>query len=161
MPIGNISNFIEKEENMKERTYNNYKDYVEKNLWQYVMRISPFIEKDEVAEIKELNTWDLLIVFKNGDKYLYDRCSDMHKYIRYDDINELTEEDERKEFAYRLRTMMKRNWTTQEELAKKVNITQAMISRYVTGEAIPNALTLNKISKALNCSMDDFFNKNY
>ena len=130
-------------------------------LWQYVMQINPFATKDDVSEIKELNEWDLLITFSNGTKVLYDRCTGYYKNISYGDINELTEEQEKVELAYMLRSLMKRNFVTQEELAAKANITQAMVSRYVRGEAMPNAITLNKIAKVIGCSMDDFFNKNY
>lgn len=132
-----------------------------KDLWQYVLMVDPFIKKEDVIEIKELNDWDILITFEDGNKVLFDRFTGYHKNIFYNDINELTERQEKKEFAYRLRSLMGRKWITQEQLARDINVTQAMISRYVRGEAFPNALTLRKIAKALNCSMDDFFYKDY
>ena len=134
---------------------------MDNNIMQYVWAIDPFATVDDVVEIKEVNISDFLITFKNGKKCLIDRYSKYHKDITYNDINELTEEQERKEFAYMLRTIMKARYITQEELAIKTNLTQAMISRYVSGKAMPNATVLNKIAKVLRCSMDDFFNKNY
>lgn len=134
---------------------------MDQDLWQYVMQIDPFVKEKDVINIEELNDWDLLITFKSGRKVLYDIYTGYYKNVYYENINELTEEQERKEFAYRLRSLMGRKWITQEQLAETVGLTQAMISRYVRGEAIPSAIVLRKISKALDCSMDDFFDKNY
>lgn len=130
-------------------------------LWQYVMQINPFIKKDDVKSIEEMNDWDIVITFNDGRKILYDKCTGYYKNISYSDINELTEEQEKREFAYKLRSLMRRNYITQDELAAEINITQAMVSRYVRGETIPTAITLRKIAKALNCSMDDFFDRNF
>lgn len=132
-----------------------------KYLWQYVKMVDPFVTENEIAELKELNEWDLLIVFHSGKKVILDRYTGYHKDIFYNDINELTEEQEKKEFAYRLRSLMNRKWVTQEQLADQVNTSQVMISRYVRGETIPSAIILRKIAKALECSMDDFFYKEY
>lgn len=131
------------------------------DLWQYIMQINPFTKREDIKEIKELNNWDLLITYKDGRRILYDRCTGYFKNISYDNINELTDEQEKAEFAYMLRSLMTRKHVTQEELAIRTNITQAMVSRYVRGETIPTAITLRKIAKVLGCSMDDFFNKNY
>ena len=131
------------------------------DLWQYVLYVNPFATKDDVEEIRELNDWDLLIIFKDGQRVLYDRCTGYFKNVHYNDITELTEEQEKKEFAYMLRSMMKRRFITQDQLAEKAHLTQTMISRYVRGDAMPSASVLNKIAKVLRCSMDDFFNKNY
>lgn len=134
---------------------------MDKDLWQYVMQVDPFVKEKDVISIEELNDWDLLITFKSGRKVLYDIYTGYYKNVYYENINELTEEQERKEFAYRLRSLMGRKWITQEQLAETVGLTQVMISKYVRGEAIPSAIVLRKISKALDCSMDDFFDKNY
>ena len=130
-------------------------------LWQYVKMVDPFATENEVAEIKELNEWDLLIEFYSGKKVILDRYTGYHKDIFYQDVNELTEEQEKKEFAYRLRSLMNRKWVTQEQLANQINTSQVMISRYVRGETIPSVIVLRKMAKALECSMDDFFYREY
>lgn len=130
-------------------------------LWQYVMQINPFATKDDIEKIEELNDWDILIIFNDGRKVLYDKCTGYYKNISYDNINELTEEQEKKEFAYKLRSLMRRNYITQDELAARVNSSQIMISRYVSGKTMPSLIMGRKIAKVLNCSMDDFFNINY
>ena len=131
------------------------------DLWQYVMQINPFTKREDVEEIKELTNWDLLITFVDGRKILYDRCTGYFKNISYNNITELTDEQEKAEFAYMLRSLMARKHVTQEEMANRINTSQTMISHYMNGRTIPNVITLRKIAKVLECSMDDFFNKNY
>ena len=129
--------------------------------WQYVMSISPFIQEDEIESIEELSEWDLLITFTDGRKVLFDKYTGCHKNIFYKDLDEITEEQEKREFAYRLRSLMGRKGIKQERLAEMINTSQVMISRYIKGGVIPSALILRKIARALDCSMDDFFYKNY
>lgn len=130
-------------------------------LWQYAKKVDPSVTGKDIIEIRELNEWDLLIEFKNGRKVVYDRFTGYHKDIFYNDINEITEAQEKQEFAYRLRSLMGRNRITQEQLAEEIGTSQIMISRYVRGETLPNIITVRKIAKVLNCSIDDFFNRDY
>ena len=130
-------------------------------LWQYVTMVDPFATENEIAEIRELNEWDLLIVFHSGRKVILDRFTGYHKNIFYKDINELTEEQEKREFAYRLRSLMGRKGISQDRLAEMINTSQVMISRYVRGETMPGAIVLRKIAKALDYSMDDFFYREF
>ena len=44
---------------------------------------------------------------------------------------------------------------SQTALAQRVNITPAAISRYLSGERIPNALTLARIAGELSVTMED------
>lgn len=134
---------------------------IDNNLWHYVLRYDPFAKKIDVISIEELNEWDLLIKFRDGKKVIYDRFTNYYNEIFYNSINELTEDQERKEFAYNLRNIMSRKYITQEQLANELNTSQVMISRYVRGESVPSAIVLRKIAKILNCSMDDFFYKQY
>lgn len=132
-----------------------------KRLWQFIWSVDPKATKDDILQVKELNEWDLLIEFRNGKKVIYDRYTGYHKNIFHNNINELTEEQEKKEFAYRLRSIMGRKWINQEQLAEMTNTSQVMISRYVSGKSIPSLMMGRKIAKALGCSMDDFFDRDY
>lgn len=44
---------------------------------------------------------------------------------------------------------------TRKELCEKTGITEAALSRYITGQREPRAVTLSSIAKALNVTMDD------
>lgn len=129
--------------------------------WCCALKINPFIKKDDIEEIIEISQWELLFKFKNGEKIIYDTDTGYHRNLFYKSVNELTEEQERKEFGYALRTMMRRRWINQEELAKCVGTSQTMISHYMTGRSIPGGIMLRKIAKVLGCSIDELFYIDY
>lgn len=137
-------------ENYRDKGMNEYP-------WYCVLHINPFATKDDVIGFKEIGQWDLLITFKNGEKVIFEVDSGYHRKLFYKNIDELTEEQERREFGYALRTMMRRRGILQEELAEKIGTSQTMISHYMTGRSIPNGIILRKIAKALKCSMDELF----
>lgn len=56
--------------------------------------------------------------------------------------------------------LMNENGVNQAELAKKTKLTEASISRYVNGARFPSSKSILKLSKALNCSVDDLVNEN-
>ena len=129
--------------------------------WCHALKINPFIKKSDIQEIKELNQWDLLFIFKNGEKIIFDTDTGYYRNLFYKNINELTEEQEKREFGYALRTMMRRRWINQEELANRIGTSQTMISHYMKGRSIPGGIMLRKIAKVLGCSMDELFYIDY
>lgn len=48
-----------------------------------------------------------------------------------------------------------RNRMTQKEFAEKLRITEASMSRYISGDRIPKATLLYRMSKVLGCTMED------
>lgn len=122
-------------------------------------KIKKYIEQN-VEEYFEINEWELFVRLKNGDKFIYDSFSNVVDFITYED-NDLSEEQERKEFAKNLKKLMQHKWVNQEELARRLDISQVMISRYVNGQSIPNAMMLKKMAKALDCSTEDFYYKHF
>ena len=132
-----------------------------RHLFQYARMCDSRISEDDVEEYVEINEWDLLIIFRDGRRFIYDRFTKAYKEIYYDSVNDITEEQEKRELAYRIRSLMGRRWINQDELAEMVDTSQIMISRYVRGETVPSAIMLRKIAKALRYSMDDFFDRDY
>jgi len=57
-------------------------------------------------------------------------------------------------FATRLRELMEETKTTQQALAKEINITRQAISQYTDGSVLPNIEKLEKISNYFNVSCD-------
>ena len=49
---------------------------------------------------------------------------------------------------------------TQSELAQLLGVSQANISQWETGEAMPRADKLPELAKILECSIDDLYMKN-
>lgn len=128
--------------------------------WQYIMAINPFTKPEDIEKIEELTKWDLLITYRDGTKVSFDKHTGSHQNVFWNDIEEITEAQDKKYFSYRLRTLMERQGLRQEDLAAIVGTSQVMISRYMNG-MIPNAYMLRKIARSLDCSMDDFFYSDY
>ena len=55
--------------------------------------------------------------------------------------------------------LMYENGINQADLAKKAKLTEASISRYINGTRFPSSKSMLKLSKALNCSIDDLVNE--
>ena len=129
-------------------------------IHNYLPYINPFATEEDLEEVRELNEYEILFVFKNGDKIILDKIK--HNWKRtYESDYELTEEDCKRHFSSQLRCWMNRKNVGQDELAKKIGATQPMISRYVSGRVLPNYYIVYKIAKALDCSIDDLFYKEY
>lgn len=126
------------------------------NLLQCVLYNNPNISENSINDIAALNEYDLLVRFNNGDQVLFDTFSNTSRLI-YISKNNPSDEQLRSEFKERLYILMRRKFYSEEELAKDIGSTQQMISRYLTGQSTPNAITLKKIANVLDCSMDDFF----
>ena len=129
-------------------------------VYDYVLNNNPMIKESDIVEYHLLNEYDLLIKFKDGRNIIYDTYMNTSRPVKYTDDN-LTDEQEAYEFRINLRKLMKHKRIDQTELAKRVGVSQAMISKYITGQSIPNAMMLNKLAKALYCTTDAFFYKHY
>lgn len=128
-------------------------------LYKYVINNNPFIHEQDIESYEALNERDLLINYKNGNKEIFDTYSNISR--RVNRINQYDDSQMRLSFRRKLQLLMSRKWITQEELAKRINSTQQMVSRYLTGQSIPSALTIKKIADALECSVDDFYDDYY
>lgn len=58
-------------------------------------------------------------------------------------------------FAKNLKTTLEKKHKTQRELAKYVGTTEATVSRWVTGKALPRTKALDKICQHLMCSPNE------
>ncbi len=59
-----------------------------------------------------------------------------------------------KNFSSRLKETLKTNGMSQQELAKKINMSQSVVNNYCTGKREPTLDVLVSICKALNESAD-------
>ena len=126
-------------------------------LYKYVINNNPFIDEEDILLYEALNKHDLLITFRNGKQEIYDTFNNTSRRVNRIDQTQTDDSQMRLNFRRRLQTIMNRKWVTQEELARRINSTQPMVSRYLTGQSIPSALTLKKIAVALDCNVNDFY----
>lgn len=124
-------------------------------LFKYVLNNNPYMSKENVESYKALNEHDLLVTYKNGTMEIFDTFLNTSRQVNK--IQDNNEEQLKLSFKRKLQTLMNRRWITQEELAKRINSSQQMVSRYLTGQSIPSAITLKKIADALNCNINEFY----
>lgn len=128
---------------MDERLYTNFKQYF------------PLFAEDAVSFTTSNMPCELIVKLTDGSYILYD---DVDRTIRNlpDDPHELSKEECTKEFSYRLRKMMQIKGVTQQELSERTGIAQSNISGYIRGVNSPSFYVIDKIAKALDCSIDQF-----
>lgn len=110
---------------------------------------------DQMVKSRGDGNGGLIVNLRNGDTIFYD---DINKSIRNlpRNSNSMTEEECRKEFGIRLRKLMFRKGVTQAELSDMTGIQQSALSNYITGKTSPSFYNVDKIAKALECSVDIF-----
>lgn len=131
-------------------------DEVTSFLYKYVLNNNPYIDEEDISEVEALNNHDLMITFIDGTKEIFDTFNNTNRRV-INSNRKPTEKQLRTNFKRGLQIQMNRKWVNQEELAKRLHTTQPMISRYLTGQSIPNAITLKRIADALDCSVDDLY----
>lgn len=58
------------------------------------------------------------------------------------------------EFGKNLERLLDYTWTSQEELAEVIGVSQASVSRYINGQQMPSITTVINIARALDCDID-------
>lgn len=113
----------------------------------------PWIAKDVVSSYE--SGMVLFVTLSDGSRMAYDEIYNSIRQLPKDS-NNLTEEECRREFANRLRSIMITKGFNQQRLSETTGIRQHVLSGYMTGRNMPNFYNLDKIAKALRCSLDDF-----
>lgn len=126
------------------------KDYIHRNLY---LRFPGMVEA--AIAIREYRGGELLLIMPDGTEWLY---SDLHRNVRRlpKDLHNLTEEECLSEFGRRLYDIMCREGVSQTELAERTGISRPVLSNYMTGKTSPSFYKVDKIARALGCSVDDF-----
>lgn len=66
-----------------------------------------------------------------------------------------------REFGINLQRMLHRRGVTQGYLAKELNTTEAMVSRYVNGIVVPSAYKACQIAEIIGCDISDLVKTEY
>lgn len=125
-------------------------NYIFENMQSYY----PFLS-ERMASYKKVGPYELIVKTNDGETILYD---DVNHSIRRlpRDSNNMTEQEVSVEFRQRLRRLMTRQGVSQLELSELTGIPQSTISNYLTGKFLPGFYNMDKIAKALKCSIDEF-----
>lgn len=109
---------------------------------------------DRAVDYEKVDEYTLIVYTNNDRKYLYDLITNTIRMLPAD-INNQTDDEFAYEFSLRLQKIMLLNHMGQTELAEATGISQSMISRYILRKSYPDFRNVDKIARALNCSLDD------
>ncbi|MBR6641747.1 MAG: helix-turn-helix transcriptional regulator [Clostridia bacterium] len=117
-------------------------------------------KEEDLLEMRRLNFYDVMVKQKNGDVFIYDNFSNSYRYVYYES-DDLTDEQYTHEFTRTLRERIMRSGWNQDDIAKAAGISPITLNRYVNGHRAPDYITLHRLAKALNCSVEDFYYQKY
>lgn len=108
----------------------------------------------EVVRVREYVQFMLLLETNTKYDYFYNITNNVLIPIPKDDKN-LDKESFRRIFGVLLRRALECSGLTQEELSEKTGIPQPNISDYLYGKHFPSFYQIDKMAKAMNCSVED------
>lgn len=122
-------------------------------IYENFKRHFPRIEEQVVSHHMR-GPFELIVELEDGCCFAYYELGNtLHRIPRADELRD--ENVCRKEFGRLLYRVMYERGITQDDLSKKTGISQHSISKYVTGDVSPSFYNVDKIVRALGCSMDD------
>lgn len=124
-------------------------EYTYKSFELYYPRIA-----EEVVNYYYTDKIELIVETTNGDRYLYDEIFNTIRKLPSDSGN-MSKDEYRNDFGARLFKIMTWKSINQEELSKRTGIPQSAISKYINGEREPGFFKVDKIAKALGCSIEE------
>ena len=113
----------------------------------------PSIAK-EVIEYHESDN-EVIARLKSNEMIEYNDLTHSIRNLPKDSTN-MTEMECRHEFGKRLQNLLMHKRITQKGLSQMTGISEVLISNYINGKTTPSFYNADKITKALNCSMDVF-----
>lgn len=108
----------------------------------------------EVVHVREYVQFMLLLETNTKYDYFYNITNNVLIPIPKDDKN-LDKDSFRRIFGVLLRRALECSGLTQEELSEKTGIPQPNISDYLYGKHFPSFYQIDKMAKAMNCSVED------
>nr|DAH43956.1 MAG TPA: hypothetical protein [Caudoviricetes sp.] len=115
---------------------------------------------DEIEDIQEINKCEILIIKKDGSRYIF---NDVMSSIRRlpADPDDMTDEQVVFEFMQRFRSMRILRAYNISDLHELTGISMSTLSRYDNGETTPTVINLRKLAKALKCGLSDLILMEY
>lgn len=108
----------------------------------------------KVIHAREYVQFMLLLETNTKYDYFYNITNNVLIQIPKDDKN-LDKDSFRRIFGVLLRRALECSGLTQEELSEKTGIPQPNISDYLYGKHFPSFYQIDKMAKAMNCSVED------
>lgn len=115
---------------------------------------------DEIEDIRGINKCEILIIKKDGSRYIFNDVMSSIRRLPADPDN-MTDEQVAFEFMQRFRSMRILRAYNISDLHELTGISMSTLSRYDNGETTPTVINLRKLAKALKCSPSDLILMEY
>lgn len=122
-------------------------------LYKRMEMYFPFVARN-LVKFSEKSAGEIIATLNDGQTVLYNDDDHTIRKLPKDSGN-MTAEECKREFGYRLYRLMLRKGMNQEQLSIATGIQRPLISRYITGKTAPSFCNADRIAKVLECSMDD------
>lgn len=125
------------------------------NLPYYQFSIDYPHRINDVAEVREDNPREVILIFKDRSIWSFWMGDDNYDLRRISKDGNLTDQEYAREFGIKLTHIMKKQGLTQVDLAELLGTTQATVSRLITGRTIINLSQMRKIARVLNMTVEE------
>lgn len=125
------------------------------NLPYYQFSIDYPHRINDVAEVREDNPREVILIFKDRSIWSFWMGDDNYDLRRISKDGNLTDQEYAREFGIKLTHIMKKQGLTQVDLAELLGATQATVSRLITGRTIINLSQMRKIARVLNMTVEE------
>lgn len=102
----------------------------------------------------------IMVKLDDGDIYDYDPMDDSIRLVANHECVD-NEDVIRKSFGTNLQKMIPFTGLSKGELAEKIGVTNAMLSRYIRGNSAPNIIVARRLASVLGCTLDEMFDKTH
>lgn len=129
-------------------------------LFEHYEHYDPPASERTVDE-KCIGDFETIFILEDGSRILFDEMTKSTRFVTQatDERTPISEDimDDiwLKEFSRKIKKKMKFKRITQVELADRIGVSRLTVNRYINGQRVPDYLTLKKISKILNCPLDE------
>lgn len=114
---------------------------------------------DEVIDWYPIGQMEIAVKLRNGKMLTYNLIdNNTSLYYEPEAVDVINEDIWRNEFSLRLRKKMQYTGINQDRLSLKTGISTVTINKYVNGKAIPSGYNLDRIARALKCSVSELMN---
>lgn len=125
------------------------------NLPYYQFSIDYPHRINDVAEVREDNPREVILIFKDGSIWSFWMGDNNYDLRRISKDGNLTDQEYAREFGIKLMHIMEKQGLTQVDLAELLGTTQATVSRLITGRTIINLSQMRKIARVLNMTVEE------
>lgn len=116
-------------------------------------------KEEDVEHVEVYDKFQLLVVKKNGNRYLYDMMIHGERLLPPEKpvFSEMDEKTYTSEFGFILEPKIINKGITLEDLSEQTGISVATLYRYMRGDGIPNLYRAKRLADALGCDISEFF----